>query len=132
MNLTQANIIELCPNAVRTSTPTLSAVDVRKYEGVGQIILTSSAATAGTSPTLTVKLQHALTSGGQYDDIAGATFTQVTDAADTTQMIPLDFSACRGFIKVVATIAGTDTPTFSFAVTALAQAKSGRNSSQSV
>lgn len=132
MNLGQSNVIELCANAVRTATPSLAGVDVRKYEGRGQVVFTSSAATAGTTPTLNVKLQDATSLNGSYADITGATFTEVTDAADITQMISLDFSSCRRFVKVVATIAGTDTPTFGFAVAALAQAKSGRNSSQAV
>jgi len=132
MKILQANIIELAANAVRTSTPTLTAVDVRKYDGKGQIIFTSSAATAGVTPTLNVKIQDATTSGGSYADVTGAVFTEVTGAADTTQMIPFDFSACRGFIKVIATIAGTETPTFGFSVVALAHRHNGRNSSQSV
>lgn len=130
MNLSQANAIEALANAVRTSTVTGSAVDVRKFEGVGQLLLQSSAATAGTSPTLNVKITESATSGGTYTDVTGATFNQVTDAADLTQMIPFDFSACKGFIKVVGTIGGTSTPTFGFAVGGVAQLKAGRNSSQ--
>lgn len=132
MSLIQGNVIEVIPNAVRTGTVTGSAVDVRGYEGKGQVIFTSSAATAGTNPTLNVKLTECATSGGSYDDIAGATFTQVTAAADRTQMIPIDFDACKGFIKGVGTIAGTDTPTYSFAVTIIGRLKNGRNASQSI
>jgi hypothetical protein len=132
MNLLQANVIELAANAVRTSTLTGSAVDVRKYAGMGQIILSTSAATAGTTPTLNVKIQESATSGGSYTDVPGATFSQVTGAADLTQMIPFDFDACKGFVKVIGTIAGTDTPTYGFSVTAVANRQAGRNSSQSV
>lgn len=131
-NIVQANVVEALACAERTSTVTGSAVDVREYEGKGQVILMSSAATAGTSPTLDVKLQDSTTSGGSYSDVTGATFTQVTDAADSTEMIPIDFDASDGFIKVVGTIGGTSTPTFQFGVAIIGQKKSGRNSSQAV
>lgn len=132
MSLIQANVAEVIPNAVRTSTFTGSAVDVRKYEGKGQVIFTSSAATAGSSPTLNAKLTESDASGGSYTDITGATFTQVTDAADRTQMIPIDFDACKGWVKGVGTIGGTSTPTFGFAMTIIGRLKSGRNASQSI
>lgn len=132
MNLTQANVVELAPVLLRTSTLTGSAIDVRKYEGIGQIILMSNAATAGTTPTLNVKIQESATSGGSYTDVTGAVFAQVDDSPDSTQMIAFDFNACKGFIKVIGTIAGTDTPTFTFGVAAVAVCKAGRNSSQSV
>lgn len=130
MNLLQANVIEVAPVATRTSTLTGSAVDVRKMEGKGQIVLMSAAGT-GTNPTLDVKIQESSTSGGSYTDVSGATFTQVTDGGDLTEMIAFDFSACKGFIKVVGTKAGTS-PSFAYGVAALAQKKAGRNASQSV
>lgn len=132
MSLIQANVVEVLPNAVRTSTATGSAIDVRAYEGKGQVIFTSSAATAGTTPTLNAKLTECATSGGSYTDVSGGAFAEVTDAADSTQMIPIDFDACKGYIKGVGTIAGTDTPTFGFAITIVGRLKSGRNASQSV
>lgn len=132
MSLIQANLIEALPNAVRTSTTTGSAVDLRGYEGKGQVTLTTSAATAGTSPTLNVKLTECATSGGSYTDITGATFNEVTDAANLSQMIPIDFDACKGFLKVVATHGGTNTPTFNYAVTIVGRLKNGRNASQAI
>lgn len=132
-NLMQSNVVELAPLVSgRTATLTGSAVDLRAYEGVVQVILTCEAASAGTSPTLDVKLQDATTSGGSYADVTGATFTQVTDAADVTQMITVDAAASRGFVKVVGTIGGTSSPAFSYAVVAVGQKKAGRNASQTV
>lgn len=131
-DLIQANVIEALANAVRTSTVTGSAIDVRQYEGKGQVILSTSAATAGTSPTLNVKLTESATSGGSYTDVASGAFEEVTDAADSTQMIPIDFAASKGFLKVVGTIGGTSTPTFGFSVTIVGRKKAGRNASQSV
>lgn len=132
MNLIQANVIEALPTAVRTSTITGSAVNVKKYEGKGQVILTTSAATAGTTPALNVKLTESATSGGSYTDVTNGDFAEVTDAGDSTQMIPIDFDASKGFLKVVGTITGTSTPTFGFGVVIVGQLKSGRNASQAV
>lgn len=131
MNIQRANIVELAANAARTSTLTGTGVDIRKYAGYGQVVLQSSAGT-GTNPTLNVKLQHADTVGGSYTDITGAVFAEVTDAADSTQMIQLPVDEVKPFIKVIGTIAGTDTPTFSFGVSLVAISKAGRNASQAV
>ncbi|NBT52114.1 MAG: hypothetical protein EBT12_11290 [Marivivens sp.] len=49
-------------------------------EGEAIVILASDAASAGTNPTLDVKLQESDASGSGYTDISGATFTQVTDS----------------------------------------------------
>ena len=133
MNLRQSNIVELAPLVSgRTSTLTGSAVDLRKYEGVGQIILQCEAASAGTDPTMNVKIQESATSGGSYTDVSGAAFTEVTDAADSTQMIAIDLAACKGFVKVIGTIGGTSSPAFTFGVSMVANRKAGRNASQAV
>lgn len=132
MNLTQANVIELAPLATsRTSSLDGDPVDVRNMEGVGQVILACEAASAGTNPTMTVKLQESATSGGSYTDVPGMTFTQVTDANDLIEMKAMDFSACKGFLKVIGTQGGTSSPAFTYGVHAVAQRKAGRNSSQS-
>lgn len=132
MNLAQANVVELAPNAVRTSTLTGTAVDTRALDGVAQVVLVSSAATAGTDPTLDVKLTHCDTSGGSYTDVTDATFAQVTDAADSTQMIAVKTGELKRYVKVVGTIGGTSTPTFGFGVVLVGCNHAGRNSSQSV
>lgn len=133
MNLRQANIVELVPLVSgRTATLTTSAIDLRKYEGVGQVILQCEAASAGTNPTMAVKVTECATSGGSYTDVTGGAFTTVTDAADSTQMLAIDLAACKGFVKIVGTIGGTSSPAFTYGVTMVACNKAGRNSSQSV
>jgi hypothetical protein len=132
MNLTQANVLELAGNAVRTSTLTGTGVDVSELAGVVQVVLQSSAATSGTTPTLDVKLQESSTLGGSYTDIVGATFAQVTDAADSTEMIAVKIDAVKSFVRVVGTIDGTATPTFGFGVALVGVNQAGRNSSQAV
>lgn len=255
--LIYANIIELAPNAVRTSTLTGTGVDIRSYGGDAQVILQSSAATNGSSPTLTCKLQesddnvlltaqietftavadssasldgtymtlydedgsvgvwidvdnsgttipagasaadralevtgvvtdatanavatqmastingdskfsasatnavvtvtHAtggdvsdgtagdtgftsftVTTNGadlSYADISGATFSQVTDAADATEMIPLNIDETKRYVRLIGTIGGSSTPTFGFGVAMVACREAGRNASQDV
>ena len=57
MYLDQVNVVELAANAVRTSTLTATGVNIQKYSGVAQLTLQSSAATAGTAPTLDVTIE---------------------------------------------------------------------------
>lgn len=132
MSVYQLNVLELAPNAVRTTTFTGAAVDIRDYNGTAKIILSTSAATAGTAPTLDVTIEESATSGGAYTAIAGAAFAQVTAAADLTEMIAIQSGATKGFIRAVGTIGGTATPTFGFGVVMLGTLQSGRNASQAI
>ena len=133
MNLIQANIAELVANAVRTATLTPSTgVDISAYDGALHFILQSSAATAGTTPTLNCKLQHSDEADDNFADVTGATFAEVTDAADITEMITRQASDLKKYIRVVCTVAGTDTPTFGFGVSMVGCLHSGRNASQAV
>ena len=92
----------------------------------------SSAATAGVTPTLNVKIQESDSLATGYTDISGAAFSEVTDAADATEMISLNIDETKQYIRVVGTIGGTSTPTFGFGVTMVAMRESGRNASQDV
>lgn len=132
MNLLQANVVELAANAVRTSTLTATGVDVSDFDGPVQVILHTSAATVGTDPTLNVKIQESDTVGSGYTDVTGATFAEVTDAADSTEMIAFQIGARKKFLRVVGTIGGTSTPTFGFGVVMIGHKHAGRNSSQAV
>lgn len=130
MNLNQANVAELAANATRTTTLTATGAEVLDYGGTAQLVLQSTAGT-GTTPTLDVKIQDSATLGGTYTDITGATFARVTDAADVTEMIPLNIGDVKEFIRVVGTIGGT-TPSFVFGVSMIGTLQSGRNASQIV
>lgn len=132
MRIEQANVVELAANAERTSTLTATGVDVKDYDGTVQVILMSTAATAGTTPALNVKIQHSDDSGSNYTDVSGATFAEVTDAGDVTQMIPLKVGELKRYIRVVGTITGTSTPTFAFGVCMVGCLHAGRNASQTV
>jgi len=132
MDIIEANVVELAPMAVRTSTYTGTGQDVSNYTGPCHVILQSSAATAGTTPTLAVKLQDSDVVGSGYEDVTGATFTGLTDAVDVTQMITIKPDELKKFVRVVGTIGGTATPTFGFGVSMVGVLQAGRNSSQTV
>jgi len=131
MKLIQSNVVELAANAVRTSTLTTTGVDVAAYDGPCHLILQSSAATAGTTPTLNVKLQHSDASGSGFADVTGVAFSEVTDA-DLTEMLTVQIGDLKRYVRLVGTIAGTDTPTFGFGVVMVGNLQSGRNASQSI
>jgi len=95
-----------------TATATGPAVDTQRLDGVGKLILSAVAASAGTDPTLNVKLTECATSGGTYTDVTGAVFDEVTDAADSLQQIAIQLGGLKRYVKAVATVGGTVTPTF--------------------
>ena len=96
-----------------------TGVDVSGLTGQVAVVLSATSA-AGTSPTLDVKLQTSATADGTYADISGATFTQVTDAADSTETITLDIDSIdTDFIRCVGTVGGTSSPSFEYSVVLL-------------
>ena len=107
--------IDLIPMASITATGNGTGVDVSQF--VGSIAVSLAAKnTAGTSPTLDVKLQES-DDDSTYTDITGATFTQVT-ATDSFQKIGVDVRQTRGYLRYVGTIGGT-TPSFTMGVSLL-------------
>lgn len=108
--LAQHNELTLAVPATNTSTLTGTGVDVTDYEGIGLVVLNSALGT-GTTPTLDGKVQDCATVGGTYADVSGATFTQITHAADAMEVIAINVSNVKGFIRIVGTIAGTN-PSF--------------------
>ena len=111
----QLTIEEVIPCAVRANDVTSSAIDIRDY--VGRVALTLVSAAASTADTLDAKVQDCATSGGSYADISGATWTQVTAAADLTETIYIDADAQDRFIKVVCNLSENGDESFPFAVT---------------
>jgi hypothetical protein len=99
----------------RTTSTVSSAFDTLDYEGLAVITLDAGAATAGTLPTLDVKITTCATSGGSYTDVTGAAFTQVTTVAGV-QTLTVDLDACKRYIKADWTIGGTVGPAFPFGV----------------
>ena len=106
-------VASVAASAARTTTLTGTGVDLQSYEGNIGLILNSSAATAGTSPTLDVKVQDSA-DNSSFADVSGLTFTQVTDAA-SVQLLRVRKSV-RRYIRVVGTIGGTSSPAFTYGV----------------
>jgi len=70
--------------------------------------------TAGSTPTLDIKLQES-DDDSTYTDISGAAFTQVTDAgtlAAVSEKIVVNVEACKKYIRAVKDIGGTSSPAF--------------------
>jgi hypothetical protein len=108
--LANAYHLLLAPPIDRTTTLTGTALDVQDYEGVALIVLNGAAATAGTTPTLNVKLQHsATTTTGDFVDVTSAAFVEVTDVAGTAgvQTLKVNVSDLKRYIRVIGTIAGS-------------------------
>lgn len=115
ISLDALTVLELLPTAAYTTTQTGSAIDIHDYDGRYLLALTSSIGT-GTTPTLDVKVQDSADGSTGWADLSGATFTQVTDSADSTESITIDTDTAKAYIRIVGTIGGTATPTFSFGV----------------
>jgi len=110
-------VIEVLAPIRRTATATGSAIDLRDYVGDIKVILSTSAG-GGADHTLNVKLTECDTSGGSYTNVAGAAFTEVTNAADATESLTVSADSLKRYVKAVATIAGTE-PTFDMALVAV-------------
>lgn len=100
--------------ASRTATANGTGVDLQGYVGDAVAILNSAAGT-GTTPTLAVKIQDSADNSA-FADVAGYTFTTVTDAAASLQTLKVDTRLARRYVRAVATIGGT-TPVFVSGVT---------------
>jgi hypothetical protein len=110
------------------------AVDIGALEG-DLIALLDAEAGTGTTPTLNLALQHrtdandswgAVPADALYDPTTGeaATFTEVTDVANSTQKLALRRERLKKTIRAVLTIGGT-TPDFVCAVYLVGQPKYG-------
>ena len=107
--------------AAVTSNTNGSAVDVHNFVGTLQVVLNAGNATAGTSPTLDVKLQTSDSNSTNFTDVSGATFTTVTNVANTggVQTLNLVSDTLKQYVRAVATIGGTASPSFPASVTVL-------------
>lgn len=106
--------------AARTTTVTQNpATDVREYKG-GLVVIQSVGTVGGDTRTLNGKIQQSPTGSGDWEDIPGAVFAEVS-AADNVQKIGFDVRMTKGFIRYVGTIAGTGTPSLTMGVVLLGQ-----------
>lgn len=108
-------IVPLLAMSARSVSENGTGADMRDYIGKGKVIL-DAALGSGTTPTLNVKLQHSDDDGSTdtYTDITDGDFDEVTGAAGNgVQEKEIDLDAVRRYVRAVATIAGTNYPTFS-------------------
>ena len=116
----------------RSASANGDAVDIKTILGDPLVLLDCEKGT-GTSPTLDLTIQHREDSSDTWANIPAAalydpatneaaTFTQVTDAANSTQTLALKREQLKAEIRAVLTLAGT-TPSFVSGVYLAGQAK---------
>jgi len=108
-------VIEFLASATRGTGDTNSASkDLGTYaeaEGFARVT-----AKAGTSPTLDIKFQGSH-DGTNFADLGDA-FTQITTEGTYVKKLAANFGK---FVRAVATIGGSDTPTFTFSLQVVAK-----------
>lgn len=116
--LARATLSVLAVNISRTAALDGTPIDISSLEGSVLVLLDAGAATAGSTPTLDVKLQHSDTQGGTYTDVTDGAFAQVTDTAGHQKLV-LRTDLLKPWVKAVGTLGGTSTPTFPYGVSLL-------------
>lgn len=87
-----------------------AGVNIKDYLGRGKLLLSAGGASAGTNPTLNVKLQESDSQYSGYTDIAGEAFTEVTTNSATEEKGFL-IDPRKEWVRAVATLGGV-TPAF--------------------
>src|SRR5690242_1748322 len=106
----------------KTASWNVTGLDLKDYEG--QIALIVNVGTvSGTNPTLDVALQ----SGSASDGSNAAAFSPAVAATQFTasgeQILTFDKRAAGRYLKIVSTIGGTNTPTFTLGMTLVGRKK---------
>ncbi len=111
--------------AIYVSNNGVAGVDVVNEGHRGIELYLDITAVSGTSPTLDIKLQGKDETSGKYFDVPGAAFAQKTGTGQATLTIYPGIAESAnvsvsdilaGMFRFVATIGGTDTPTFTFSL----------------
>lgn len=113
--MTKTNLV--APVAIAT-TAAKSSVDLSAYVGKVLIVLTALN-TAGTNPTLALKLQNSAAADTGQVDISGKAFTGLTTTnVNGTQTMELDMAEMTlgKYVNVHGTIGGTDSPSYAVSV----------------
>jgi hypothetical protein len=98
----------LYPQSLGSGTNNGSALDMINGDD-RCFAIQMAGAVGGSSPTLSGKIQESdTTTSGDFADISGATFTQVS-AASNVQCIT--FSRTKRYLRYVGTVGGSSTPT---------------------
>lgn len=117
--------------ARRTSSSEGDALDIKRLEGNIMLVLSASAPSSGSSPTLDVTVEERADANDSWAPVpdhawynpatnvagAAAKFAQVTDAA-SFQVRGLKRQYLKSQIRIKWTLGGTATPTYDFSVIA--------------
>ncbi len=95
------------PSAAVSSNTNSSILDLSLYDGCVSILLNAGAATAGSTPVLQAAVYDSA-DNSTFTAISGATFTNVTNAANSGQEYSLDTRIARRYMKVVETVSGAN------------------------
>lgn len=114
-----------------------SAVSIGEFEGNVALLVQAPLAAAGTNPTLTFTVEHRVNASDSWGAVPAAalidpatgnadTFNVVTGAANAgLQKLGLVRAMCKAQIRIVATVAGTSSPTFTFGAIVVGSKKYG-------
>lgn len=103
MRMSLTSPIRLAVSARLAANANGTGVDVSAFTGKCMLLLNASA-TEGAGMTLDVKIQHSDDNATFVD--AGVAFRQVTNAADSFQVIEMDIDGFKKYIRAVDTLGG--------------------------
>ena len=115
-NLEALQHFTLAPTAVRNSTftgETTNIADLMLLDGDIQIIMDSSVVTGAGSITCAIEHSNTTTGGDFVAIVPAATFTAVTSAGASKQVLTLSKDDLRRYIRVVGTVSGTASAAYS-------------------
>lgn len=110
------SVVHSLAPAARTASANGTGVDVRNADDV--LVILTNGTTTGTNPTLDVTIEDSA-NNSSFAAVSGYAFAQVTAAiagGDAALTLQVPKRALRRYIRAVATIGGTNTPTFACAV----------------
>lgn len=111
MKLTSKQLAAL---AAVNATAGLAAASMAEFHGRAKVVLLHGA-TGAAGQTVTAKLQHR-NGTDAWEDIAGATFAVITNAAGGTQMIEVDADGFKNEVRLHCTVSAGATATIGAAV----------------
>lgn len=110
-------VTQLLLNASVTADANGTAIDLKDYEGDAAVVCNVGTPTAGSSPTMDIKLQDSA-DNSSFADVSGKAITQVTTPGGT-QTILFNTNEVRRYVRHVIDIGGTSSPAFPVAITFL-------------
>lgn len=122
--------IEIAANGTVNATGNTTGVDLGpdgasgpNYEGQIAFLL-HAVNTAGSSPTLAIKIQHSDASGSGYTDVTGAAFTGLTTTnVNGLQKLVLNRDNLKRYVRLDYTLGGTSSPAYTLSCQAVVAKK---------